>query len=84
MFDHVQHLRFGTDCYAFCMLAMGQIDLVMEVGVAAYDVLALIPIIEAAGGVATTFDGERPEAGGTIIAAGDPVLHDIALKKLAG
>ena len=84
LLDPVRHLRFGADCYAFCMLAMGQVDLVIEVGVQPYDVMALIPIVEAAGGVMTTFDGGRPEDGGNVVAAGDPRVHAEALRRLAG
>lgn len=74
--------RFGGDCYAYALLAAGHIDLVVEAGLQAYDIVALVPIIESAGGVVTTWDGERPEAGGRIIAAGDPRLHELALKAL--
>ena len=84
LLDSVRHLRFGADCYAFCMLAMGQVDLVIEVGVQPYDVMALIPIVEAAGGVMTTFDGGRPEGGGNVVAAGDPRVHAEALRRLSG
>ncbi len=77
-----RHVRYGGDCYAFCMLAMGQVDLVLETGLQPYDIMALIPIIEAAGGVVTTFDGGRPEEGGDVIAAGDPSLHAKALERL--
>ncbi len=77
-----RHVRYGGDCYAFCMLAMGQVDLVLETGLQPYDIVALIPIIEAAGGVVTTFDGGRPEDGGDVVAAGDPSLHAAALERL--
>ena len=43
--------RYGTDCYAYCMLAAGQIDLVIEAGLKPYDIVALIPVVEGAGGV---------------------------------
>ena len=76
--------RFGGDCYAYCLLAAGHIDLVIEAGLKPYDVMALIPIIERAGGRITTWDGSRPENGGRIIAAGDPGLHAAALEVLAG
>lgn len=75
--------RYGGDCYAYCLLAAGHIDLVIEAGLKPYDVMALIPIIERAGGRITTWTGARPEAGGRIVAAGDPVLHAAALALLA-
>ncbi len=67
--------RYGTDCYAYAMLASGHIDLVVEPGLQSYDIVALVPIIEQAGGVVTTFDGGRPESGGNIIAAANAELH---------
>ena len=75
--------RFGGDCYAYCLLAAGHIDLVVECGLKPHDVIALIPIIEQAGGRITTWTGERAEGGGRIVAAGDPRLHEIALARLA-
>ncbi len=76
--------RYGTDCYAYCMLAAGQLDLVVEAGLKPYDIVALIPIIEGAGGVVTTWDGGPAQNGGAIVAAGDPRLHAAALKILGG
>lgn len=74
--------RYGGDCYAYCLLAAGTIDLVIECGLKPHDVMALIPIIEQAGGRITTWTGERPEAGGRILAAGDPALHADVLRHL--
>jgi myo-inositol-1(or 4)-monophosphatase len=76
--------RYGGDCYAYCMLAAGHVDLVIESGLQPYDVAALIPIIEGAGGRITTWDGGSAAGGGAIVAAGDPRMHEAALKLLAG
>jgi myo-inositol-1(or 4)-monophosphatase len=76
--------RYGGDCYAYCMLAAGHVDLVIETELKPYDVLALIPIIEGAGGVVTTWDNGRPNDGGRIIAAGDRRLHAQAMELLNG
>jgi len=76
----VRQVRFGGDCYAFALLAAGLIDLVIEVGLQNYDIVALIPIIEQAGGVVSCFDGSRAESGGNIIAAATPQLHSEALE----
>lgn len=76
--------RYGFDCYAFAMLASGHVDCVLEAGVQAYDVVALIPIVEGAGGVMTTWDGGNAAQGGDVIACGDLRLHDQALSKLKG
>ena len=74
--------RYGGDCYAFCALAAGFVDLVIETNLKPYDVVALMPIIEGAGGVVTTWDGEDAANGGRILAAGDPRLHDEARRLL--
>jgi myo-inositol-1(or 4)-monophosphatase len=74
--------RYGGDCYAYCLLASGLVDLVVEAGLKSYDVVALIPIIERAGGRMTAWDGGPAAAGGRIVAAGDPELHERVLKLL--
>lgn len=80
----VRLARYGTDCYAYAMLAAGHVDLVVEAGLQPYDIVALIPIIEQAGGVVTTFSGGAAEAGGDIVAAATPKLHAQALDLLNG
>ncbi len=74
--------RFGGDCYSYCLLAQGQIDLVIEGGLQPYDIIPLIPLIEAAGGVVTDWDGKPALNGGNIIAAANPALHIEALELL--
>lgn len=74
--------RYGGDCYAYCMLAAGQIDLVIETELKPYDIVALIPIILGAGGIVTTWDNGPPQAGGRIVAAGDARTHAAALELL--
>lgn len=78
----VRMSRYGTDCYAYCMLAAGQIDLVVEAGLKPYDIVALIPIVEGAGGIVTSWDGGPATDGGRIVAAGDRRLHAEALSHL--
>ncbi len=75
--------RYGGDCYAYCMLAAGHVDLVIETELKPYDICALIPIINGAGGIVTTWEGEPAQAGGRIVAAGDRRVHEAALKALA-
>jgi len=85
-FDRVageaRQARYGGDCYNYCLLAAGLVDLVIEANLFPYDVQALIPIVEAAGGVMTTWDGGSAQDGGQIIAAGDPALHRAVLPLL--
>ncbi len=74
--------RYGCDCYAYALLASGHIDLVVENSLKPYDVGAIIPIVEQAGGVMTTWDGGRPEMGGYIVAAANRTIHAEALEIL--
>jgi histidinol-phosphatase len=76
--------RYGGDCYAYCMLAAGHVDLVIETELKPYDVLPLVPIITGAGGVITSWEGGPPHAGGRIVAAGDKRVHAAALAMLKG
>jgi len=76
--------RYGGDCYAYCLLAAGHIDLLIETELKPHDVLALIPIITGAGGVITTWEGKPAAAGGRIVAAGDKRVHQAALAALKG
>lgn len=78
--------RYGSDCYAYGLLASGHIDIVVEAGLKPYDYLAQVPIIAGAGGILTDWEG-RPlglESGPRICAAGDRALHRKALRVLAG
>ncbi|MHC5234060.1 histidinol-phosphatase [Brucella sp. LJL56] len=76
--------RYGVDCYAFAMLAGGFADIVVEAGLQPYDIVALIPLIEQAGGVVTQRDGGPAEKGGDVVAAATPELHRAALDLLNG
>ena len=79
----VRGMRYGTDCYLYAMLAMGHADLVLETRLKPYDVQALIPVVEGAGGVITDWRGGNPAMGGDVLAAGDPRVHEQALACLA-
>jgi histidinol phosphatase-like enzyme (inositol monophosphatase family) len=81
--EDVRMSRFGGDCYAYCLLAMGQIDLVVEAQLQPYDIIPLIPIIEGAGGVVTNWQGEPAHAGGRVVAAANAALHAATLERLA-
>jgi myo-inositol-1(or 4)-monophosphatase len=81
--SRVRLARYGVDCYAYCMVASGFVDVVIEAGLQPYDIVALIPVIEGAGGVVTAWDGGSPVDGGRIVASGDRRLHDRVLRLLA-
>ncbi|MEO5806348.1 histidinol-phosphatase [Devosia sp.] len=74
--------RYGLDCYGYALLAAGHIDLVVEAALKDVDICPLIPLIETAGGVVTTWDGGDAEQGGNCVAAATPELHAAALKVL--
>ena len=76
--------RYGGDCYAYCVLAAGQVDLLIETELKPHDVLPLIPIIEGAGGIITSWENGRAHGGGRIVAAGDRRVHAQALELLRG
>jgi fructose-1,6-bisphosphatase/inositol monophosphatase family enzyme len=75
--------RYGLDAYAYAALAAGGVDLVIESGLKAWDVGALIPVVSGAGGVITNWRGEPAHEGGQMLAAASPELHARALDMLA-
>jgi myo-inositol-1(or 4)-monophosphatase len=74
--------RLGLDCYAYGMLAMGGIDLVIESGLKPVDILPLVPIIEGAGGVVSDWRGGPVRGGGQVVAAASPAIRDEAMVAL--
>ncbi|MCC7259577.1 MAG: histidinol-phosphatase [Alphaproteobacteria bacterium] len=79
--EAAQSTLFGSDAYAYALLASGCIDLVVESGLKPYDFAALIPVVEGAGGIITDWQGEKLSLNspGHVIAAGDKALHGQAL-----
>ncbi|MDF1872416.1 inositol monophosphatase family protein [Vannielia sp.] len=81
--QQVRLTRYGLDCYAYALLALGQIDLVIEAQLQSYDIAAPIAVIEAAGGVVTDWEGGPVHEGGRALAAATPELHRAAMELLA-
>ena len=77
-------VRFGTDCYAFGLVAAGMADIAVEANLQTYDIMALIPIIRQAGGVIGRVDGGAAEDAGTVLAAATPELFEQARALLSG
>lgn len=82
---------YGCDCYAYALLGSGHVDLVIEAGLKPYDFMALIPVIEGAGGIITDWKGNKLSfkpgfdgcfSGFNVIAAGDALIHQEALSLL--
>jgi histidinol phosphatase-like enzyme (inositol monophosphatase family) len=82
----VRRTSFGGDCYAYGLLALGQIDLIAEATMKLWDWAALLPVIEGAGGRLTDWQGRplTPASDGHILAVGDPALLPLAVAALAG
>lgn len=73
--DQAKLTRYGLDCYAYALLAMGQIDLIIEAGLNTYDVQGPIGVVQAAGGIVTDWQGSPAHMGGRLLAAGDAKVH---------
>jgi len=80
--DQVKMTRYGGECYGMVMVAAGHIDLAFEPSLQPYDIVALIPIIERAGGVVTRLDGGRAEVGGAVLISASASLHEQVLRML--
>ncbi|MAN99877.1 inositol monophosphatase family protein [uncultured Roseovarius sp.] len=80
---HAKLTRYGLDCYAYSLVAAGHVDLVIEAGLAAYDIQAPIAVIEAAGGIVTDWQGGPAHQGGRAIAAAGRMQHEAALEILS-
>lgn len=78
----VRLTRYGMDCYAYALIAAGQIDVVIEAGLKSYDVQAPIAVIEAAGGIVTDWQGRPAPSGGQILAAANAAIHAEAMALL--
>lgn len=81
--DRVQLTRYGTDCYGYALIALGQVDLVIEAGLKAYDIQGPQGVIVAAGGIVTDWRGRPAHLGGRVLAAGDARVHAAALGLLS-
>lgn len=77
--------RMSYDCYPHAMVAAGLIDAVTDIGLEPYDFLPLVPLIEAAGGVITDWQGRGLALGsdGRVVTAATPALHAALLEVLA-
>jgi histidinol phosphatase-like enzyme (inositol monophosphatase family) len=83
LMPRVKMLRYGSDCYDSNMLAEGHIDCILQRGLDIYDIAAIVPIVEGAGGVVTGLDGGEAIHSSTIVSTGDPSLHAVLLEALS-
>jgi len=82
----VRRNYWGGDCYAYGLLALGQIDVVAECSMKLWDWAAVVPVVEGAGGRVTDWSGAtlRPDSDGTVLAVGDKALLAPAVALLNG
>jgi histidinol phosphatase-like enzyme (inositol monophosphatase family) len=80
--DKTKLTRYGMDCYAYGLVAAGQVDLVIEAGLNPYDIQAPIAVVQAAGGLVTDWQGGPAHHGGRVIAAANAEIHAQALAHL--
>ena len=80
--QRARSMRYGGDCYTPCLVAAGCADLVVEAGLKPWDVAALVPIVEGAGGVITDWTGRHP-AGDDMVIAANRALHAQVIEALA-
>ncbi len=76
----VKLTRYGIDSYAYGLLALGLIDVIIEAGLKSYDILAPISIVESAGGIVTDWTGGSAKMGGQVLATGNSILHNKVLE----
>ncbi len=78
-------VTWGGDCYAYGLLALGQIDIIAESDLKIWDWAALLPVVEGAGGRMTDWHGRPLNADkfdGRVLAVGDPGLLPQAVDRL--
>jgi myo-inositol-1(or 4)-monophosphatase len=80
--DSVKLVRYGGDAYFFALLAAGHFDIAMDPGTQAYDIAALIPIIQGAGGYVGSWANTNPADGGHILTASNQALFEAAREKM--
>jgi len=81
--SEVQLWRTGGDCYIYGLVAMGHVHLGTDASLNPYDIQALIPIVQGAGGVVSTYDGDNASMGGAVLASANEALHLKALEALS-
>ena len=84
LYNTVKRKRFGYDCYAYGLLALGYVDVIADCDMKPYDYAALVPIVENAGGKITDWEGNSLtlDNPGFVLAVGDPALHRQAIEIL--
>ena len=76
--------NWGGDCYNYALLAAGHLEIVVEHQLASHDIMALVPVIEGAGGIITDWHGGPVRLGETssIIACATKALHQQVIEAM--
>lgn len=72
--DTALRVRGWSDCYAFVLLVTGRVHAVVEHGINIWDIASVPPLVEAAGGVWSDFEGDHSVESGNILACGTGLL----------
>jgi myo-inositol-1(or 4)-monophosphatase len=73
----VQRYHNWGDCHGYYLLAIGGVDIMLDPVMNAWDLMALIPIVEGAGGAITDWQGNHPIGGRGIVATAGPIHADV-------
>jgi histidinol-phosphatase len=73
---------FG-DFWGHMLVARGAVDLMIEPSLRIWDWASIVVIVEEAGGVVTTFEGEEPSDGSSVLTS-NAVVHDEVVRRLSG
>jgi myo-inositol-1(or 4)-monophosphatase len=76
------HLYRGWgDCHGYFQVATGGADIMLDPHLSAWDIMAIVPVIEGAGGRITDWRGDSPLGADSLIATAGP-LHDEVVRML--
>ena len=80
--EKAKRRRYGIDCYAYGLLAIGKADVVMEANMKPHDIMALVPVVESAKGIITDWQGNplTLDCNGQVLASANPELHNECLQ----
>ena len=81
LMGRTKYNRTWGDCHGYFLLATGYADIMLDPIMHLWDIVALIPVVEGAGGKITSWNGGPPLSGNGIIATNGP-LHSQVLRVL--
>lgn len=84
MRERTNWIVYGGSCMSYAQIATGRIDVGLDVQFDVYDYMALVPVVQGAGGIITDWNGKSLDlqSGDRFVAAGDQRVHEQALEIL--